>query len=136
VREDAVYNYGEMVDVGLINACSEPLVVFGCALGTGKNAGRWVCSDSEQRGDVLVPANDRRIGTQRTLGTATDVRTYTYRDTFSVTRAPNSQYWWVACVEGDAACRDDARQWTRAVTGQSANVDPADRSPIAVARSF
>ena len=37
VREDAVYNYGEMVDVGLINACAEPLVVFGCAQGTGKD---------------------------------------------------------------------------------------------------
>ncbi len=54
VREDAVYNYGEMVDVGLINACTEPLVVFGCAQGTGKDRGRWICSDSEQRGDILV----------------------------------------------------------------------------------
>lgn len=136
VREDAVYNYGEMVDVGLINACSDALVVFGCALGTGKDVGRWVCSDSEQRGDVLVQAGDRRIGTSRTVGDATDVRTYTYRTGFSVTRAPNSQYWWVACTEGDAACRADARQWTRAVGGQSANVDPAARSPIAVARSL
>jgi TonB family protein len=136
VREDAVYNYGEMVDVGLINACSEPLVVFGCALGTGKDVGRWVCSDSEQRGDVLVPVGDGRIGTRRTVGDSTDVRTYTYTDDFSVTRPPNSQYWWVACAEGDATCRADARQWTRAVSGQSANVDPADRSIIAVARSF
>ena len=55
VREDAVYNYGEMVDVGLINACTEPLVVFGCAQGTGKDRGRWMCSNSEQRGDILVP---------------------------------------------------------------------------------
>ena len=136
VREDAVYNYGEMVDVGLINACSEPLVVFGCAAGTGKNVGRWACSDSEQRGEVLVPAGDRRLGTGHTAGNASEVRTYTYTDSFSVTRAPNSQYWWVACVEGDSACRDDARQWTRAVSGQAASVDPADRSPIAVARSF
>lgn len=136
VREAAVYNYGEMVDVGLINACSEPLIVFGCALGTGKDVGRWVCSDSEQRGDVLVPAGDRRIGTRRTIGDSTDVRTYTYTDDFSVTRPPNSQYLWVACLEGDAACRADARQWTRAVSGQSANVDPADRSVMAVARSL
>jgi TonB family protein len=136
VREDAVYNYGEMVDVGLINACAEPLVLFGCAAGTGKNFGRWVCSDSEQRGDVLVPAGDRRLGNRYTAGNANDIRTYTYTDSFSVTRAPNSEYWWVACVEGDSACRDDARQWARAVSGQSASVDPADRSPIAVARSY
>jgi TonB family protein len=135
VREDAVYNYGEMVDVGLINACAEPLLVFGCAAGTGKNLGRWVCSDSEQRGDVLVPVGDQRLGNRYIAGSASDVRTYTYTDSFSVTRAPNSQYWWVACVEGDSACRADARQWTRAVSGQSASVDPADRSRIAVARS-
>jgi TonB family protein len=136
VREDAVYNYGEMVDVGLINACTEPLLVFGCAVGTGKNFGRWVCSDSEQRGDVLVPARDRRLGNRYAAGNANDIRTYTYTDSYSVTRAPNSQYWWVACLENDGACRDGARQWTRAVSGQSASVDPADRSPIVVARSY
>ena len=38
VREDAVYNYGEMIDVGLINACTEPLMVFGCAQGRGRIA--------------------------------------------------------------------------------------------------
>ena len=136
VREDAVYNYGEAVDVGLINACADPLLVFGCAAGTGKNLGRWVCSDSEQRGDVLVPEGDRRLGDRYIAGNADNVRTYTYTDSFSVTRAPNSQYWWVACVEDDSACRADARQWTRAVSGQPANVDPADRSRVAVARSY
>jgi len=135
VREDAVYNYGETVDVGLINACADPLLVFGCAAGTGKNLGRWVCSDSEQRGDVLVPVGDQRLGTRYIAGNADNVRTYRYTDNFSVIRAPNSQYWWVACVEDDSACRADARQWTRAVSGQSANVDPADRSRVAVARS-
>jgi len=136
VREDAVYNYGEMVDVGLINACNEPLMVFGCAEGTGKNAGRWICSDSEQRGDVLVAAGDRRLGNRYAAGTAADVRTFTYTDSFSVSRAPNSQYWWVACTEGDTGCRADARQWTRAVTGQPARVDPQDRSRVVLARSY
>ena len=28
-------NYGEVVEIGLINACREPLLVFGCAQGTG-----------------------------------------------------------------------------------------------------
>jgi len=136
VRQDAVYNYGEMVDVGLINACDDALVVFGCAQGTGRNVGRWVCSTSEERGEVLVSAGDQRIGKRYTAGDAAVVRTYTYTDSFSVTRAPNSEYWWVACVEGDAVCRADARQWTRAVSGQDATVDPQDRSPVAVARSY
>ena len=135
VREDAVYNYGDMVDVGLINACTEPLMVFGCAVGTGKDRGRWVCSNSEQRGDILVAAGDQRLGRRYTAGNAADVQTYTYRDSFSVTRAPNSQYWWVACAETDNACRSDARLWTRAVSGQDASVDPQARSTIAVASS-
>ena len=135
MREDAVYNYGETVDVGLINACTEPLVVFGCAQGTGKDRGRWMCSDSEQRGDILVQAGDQRLGRRYTAGDASDIRTYTYRDSFSLTRAPNSQLWWVACAEADTACRSDARLWTRAVSGQDASVDPQARSPIAVASS-
>ncbi len=135
VREDAVYNYGEMVDVGLINTCTQPLVVFGCALGTGKDRGRWMCTDSEQRGDILVQTGDQRLGRRYTAGDAADIQTYTYRDSFSLTRAPNSQLWWVACAETDMTCRSDARLWTRAVSGQDASVDPQARSPIAVARS-
>ena len=135
VREDAVYNYGEMVDVGLVNACTEPLMVFGCAQGAGKDLGRWVCSTSEQRGDVLVGAGDQRLGRRYTAGNASDFRTYTYRDSYSLTRAPNSQVWWIACAESDTACRSDARLWTRAVSGQAASVDPQARSTIAVASS-
>jgi TonB family protein len=135
VRTDAVYNYGEMVDVALVNGCAEALAVFGCAQGTGKDRGRWVCSTSEQRGDILVQAGDRRLGGRYTAGDAADIRTYTYRDSFSVTRAPNSQVWWVACAEADTSCRSDARLWTRAVSGQDASVDPQARSPIAVASS-
>jgi TonB family protein len=135
VREDAVYNYGEMVDVGLINACQEPLFVFGCAQGTGKHLGRWICVDSEQRGDVLVPVGDERRGRRYAAGDASDFRTYTFTDSFAVTRAPNSQYWWVACTESDTVCRSDARLWTRSVSGQAASIDPEARSPIAVASS-
>ena len=135
VREDAVYNYGEMVDVGLVNACTEPLMVFGCGQGTGRDRGVWVCSNSEQRGDILVPAGDQRLGRRYTAGNAADFRTYTYRDSYSVTRAPNSQIWWVACAESDTVCRSDARLWTRAVGGQDASIDPQARSTIAVVSS-
>jgi hypothetical protein len=135
VREDAVFNYGEMVDVGLINACAEPLYVFGCAQGTGKDRGRWVCSTSEQRGDVLVQSGDARLGRSFGTGDAADLRTYRYTDSYSVTRAPNSQVWWVACAENDEQCRSDARLWTRSVSGQDASINPESRSPIAVSSS-
>jgi TonB family protein len=135
VRENAVFNYGESVDVGLINACTDPLMVFGCAAGTGRYAGRWLCSDSEQQGNVLVTQADRRLGSRFAAGTEDGVRTFTYTDGFSVTRAPNSQYWWVACTESDARCLADARQWVRAVGGQPSSVDPQDRSRVELARS-
>jgi len=135
VRENAVYNYGEMVDVGLINACTDPLLVFGCAEGTGRYSGRWLCSDSEQQGNVLVTQNDRRLGSRFAAGTENGVRTFTYTDGFSVTRAPNSQYWWIACPETDAGCLADARQWVRSVAGQPSSVDPQDRSRAELARS-
>jgi hypothetical protein len=136
VREDAVYNYGDMVDVGLINACAEPLVVFSCTQGTGRNLARWVCVSSEEQGNVLVAPSDTRLGNRYIGGSADGARTYTYSDSFSVTRAPNSQYWWVACAEQDAGCRADARLWAGAVSGQSASVDPQARSRTALGRSY
>lgn len=135
VREDAVYNYGDTVDVGLINACTVPLLVFGCAPGTGRYVGRWLCTDSEQEGNVLVPQNDRRLGTRFAADTANGVRSFTYTDGFSVIRAPNSQYWWIACTEQDSSCISDARDWVRSVGGQPATVDPRDRSRAEVASS-
>ena len=135
VREDAVYNYGDTVDVGLINACSVPLLVFGCAPGTGRYEGRWLCTDSEQEGNVLVPQNDRRLGTRFAADTANGVRSFTYTNGFSVIRAPNSQYWWIACTEQDSTCLSDARDWVRSVGGQPATIDPRDRSRAEVARS-
>jgi TonB family protein len=135
VREDAVYNYGEMVDVALVSVCEQPLVVFGCAHGTGKDRGRWVCSHSEERGDILVRAGDQRVGRRYSAGDAAALRTYAYRDSFSLTRAPNSQLKWVACAETDTACRSDGRLWTRSLGGQDASVDPQARSTIAIASS-
>jgi len=135
VREDAVYNYGDTVDVGLINACSVPLLVFGCAPGTGRYEGRWLCTDSEREGNVLVPQNDRRLGTRFAAGIGNAVRSFTYTDGFSVIRAPNSQYWWIACTEQDSTCLSDARDWVRSVGGQPSTVDPRDRSRAEVARS-
>jgi TonB family protein len=135
VRQDAVYNYGDSIDVGLVNVCGEPVHVFGCAPGTGRYADRWLCNASEDQGNVLVGAADRRLGNRVTLAMPQGTRTFTYSDSFSVTRAPNAQYLWVACAEQDARCRADARQWTRSIAGQPASVDPAARSSVAIARS-
>ena len=89
----------------------------------------------EERGDILVRAGDPQVGRRYSVGDAAALRTYTYRDSFSVTRAPNSQLKWVACAETDTACRSDGRLWTRSLGGQDASVDPQARSTIAIASS-
>lgn len=136
VRENAVYNYGDEIEVGLMSACQEPLLVYGCAHGTGRNTGRWVCTDSEQQAVVLVRQNDERIGTTTPVATVDADRAFGYADTFNVTRAPNSQYWWVACQVSDDECRGVARLWARSVNLQPARVNPQHRTGITLARSY
>ena len=137
IREDASYNFGEMVEAALINVCAEPLLVYGCAEGIGRQAGLWVCSDTDRSGDLLTRAGDRRIGSTVQRGEAADsLEWLTYADSFFVARAPNSQYWWIACVPSDGECRDDARMWIRSMDRQSASVDPRGRASITVARSY
>jgi len=137
IREDASYNFGEMVEAALINVCGEPLLVYGCAEGIGRQAGRWVCSDTEGSGDMLVRSGDSRIGSTVQRGEAADsLEWLTFADSFFVARAPNSQYWWIACAPSDDACRGDARMWVRSMDRQSSSVDPRGRASITVARSY
>lgn len=136
IRERAVYNYGEAIEVGLMNTCGEPLLVFGCAQGTGRYQGRWVCADSERRGSVLVPPSDGRIGTLASVETPEGARNFEYAADFFVSRAPNTQYWWFACAQDDMPCRDDARLWTRSLDRQPARVDPQTRTSLRVSRSY
>lgn len=137
IREDAVYNFGEMVEADLINACEDPLLVFGCAEGTGRQAGRWVCTDSERLQTILVRPDDERIGATWQRGRDADgIERLVYEDSFVVARAPNSQYWWVACMPTDDGCRQDARMWIRSMDRQPANVNPRARASITVAGSY
>jgi TonB family protein len=135
VREDAVYNYGDVVDVELINACAEPLLVFGCAAGTGRNVNRWICASLEEAARALVAPGDARVG-MPVNDTAFGRGTFELTDRYLITRAPNTQYWWVACGPSDAPCRENARLWMRSLNQQSADVDPQARSTLAIGRSY
>ncbi len=137
IREDIVYNFGAMIEAGLINACAEPLLIYECAEGVGRQTGRWVCNDSERLQTLLVRPGDARVGTTVQNGLqAETVRWLTFSDSFFVARPPNSQYWWIACTQPDAACRDNAQMWVRSMDRQPASVDPRGRSSITVARSY
>jgi TonB family protein len=136
LREQSLYNFGETVEIGLMNACQDPLIVFGCGEGTGEYLGRWVCVDSERQQNVLLRPRDARIGGLASVDTPQGQRNFTYTDNFYVSRAPNTQYWWLACYEGDMECRDNARQWTRSLDRQLASIDPQSRTALDVSRSY
>ncbi|HEY7672909.1 MAG TPA: energy transducer TonB, partial [Gammaproteobacteria bacterium] len=135
VRENSVYNYGDVVDVELINACADPLLVYSCAAGTGRHADRWVCASLEEAARVLVAPGDVRVG-MPVNDTAAGRGVFELTDRYLITRAPNTQYWWVACGSADTACRENARLWMRSLNQQSADVDPQARSSLAIGRSY
>lgn len=107
IREDTRYDFGSAIDISLFNACDEPLIVFHCATGTGTNRNLWVCGNTSEPVGRL-----------------------------EVTRAPNSEYWWLACDLDDAGCRETGTQWVRSMDRQLANVDPRSRTRGRLGRSF
>ncbi|HEX6994379.1 MAG TPA: energy transducer TonB [Gammaproteobacteria bacterium] len=134
VREQSKFTYGDRVDVVLINACDVPLVIASCVSGTRQYRGQWECTTTERAGTLLVPENDPRVG-ETTLvdGDAVEL---TFTDRLVLHRAPNSEYWWVACTLADASCREDASVWVRSLHGQPASADPQVRSAVTLARSY
>ncbi|MBN1239039.1 MAG: energy transducer TonB [Gammaproteobacteria bacterium] len=136
VRQGSRFDYGGLVEVGLLNACDVPIMVYGCAEGAEEYRGRWVCTTSEQQRTVLVPGGDERVGTTAMLESGDALQSHTFADRFFMSRAPNAEYWWLACAFDDEACRSAARQWTRSVDRQLASVNPQGRSSLVVARSY
>src|SRR5690606_3009082 len=132
VREQSKFNYGDRVEIVLINACDMPLAFAGCTSGTGQYSGRWTCATTERAGTLLVPPDDARVG----HATLVEDTAITFTDRFVVSRAPNSEYWWLACTLDDAACREAASVWIRSLDGQLASADPQGRSSATLARSY
>lgn len=111
IREDARYDFGAAIDISLVNACNRPLLVYHCATGTGAYRERWVCRDP----DTTAVAAASRL---------------------EITRAPNSEYWWLACSADDTGCIASGRDWVRSLDGQTASIDPQVRSRAPLARSY
>jgi hypothetical protein len=76
------------------------------------------------------------VGSLTSVQTPEGARNFEYAATFFVSRAPNTQYWWLACGEADLQCREDARLWARSLDRQLANVDPQARTSLGVSRSY
>ena len=132
MRENGRYDFGSMIDISLVNACSEPLLVYSCTAGTGTLRGRWICLSTEESGNVVGAA---RIGGGESVSTG-DRESFAAIRQFDITRAPNSEYWLMACPIYDEACRSDGREWVRSLHRQMATVNPQDRTRVRLARSY
>ncbi len=136
IREQASYDFGEMVDVNLMNTCSEPLLVYSCAEGMGRYQRRWVCQSTEATQSILVRPGDRLAGNVAMIEVPQGIRTFKYSQDLFVARARNTEYWWLACNVDDAECRGSGRQWARSMDGKPVSVDPQLWTEQAVARSY
>jgi TonB family protein len=136
IREQASYDFGEMVDVSLMNTCDEPLMVYSCAEGVGRYQQRWVCQSSENAKSILVRPGDRLAGNVAMIEVPEGVRTFKYAEDLFVARPRNTEYWWLACGVDDAECRGSGRQWARSMDGKAANIDPQLWTQQSVARSY
>jgi TonB family protein len=136
IREQVSYDFGEMVDANLMNACSEPLMVYSCAEGMGRYHRRWVCQSTENAQSILVRPGDRLAGNVAMIEVPEGVRTFRYAEDLFVARPRNTQYWWLACDVYDAECRGSGRQWARSMDGKEASVDPQLWTQQSVARSY
>jgi TonB family protein len=136
IREELSYDFGEMVEIDLMNTCSVPLMVYSCAEGMGRFQRRWVCQNIESAQSILVRPGDRLVGNAAMIDVPEGVRTFKYVESLFVARARNTEYWWLACEVGDAECRGSGRQWTRSMDGKAVSVDPQLWTAQTVARSY
>jgi TonB family protein len=138
IREQASFNFGEMIEVDLMNTCSDPLIVYSCTEGMGRQYQRWVCGSTEKARNVLVQPGDRLVGSPAIVENpdADGMTTFTYTEDLFVARPPNSEYWWLACGVDDAECQDRGRHWVRSMDLRSASIDPSLWAEQSVARSF
>jgi hypothetical protein len=136
IREEAEYDFGEMVEADLMNTCGEPLMVYSCAEGLGRYQRRWVCQSSENAQNILVRPGDRLVGNLAMIEVPEGVRTFKYAENLFLVRARNTEYWWLACGVEDAECRGSGRQWARSMDGKEASIDPQLWTQQSVARSY
>lgn len=133
IQEESRYDFGSVIDVSLINACEEPLIVYSCSAGTGSYSERWVCLNPEQSGVALGSA---ATGTAGAIVESDSTDQFSTVARLEISRAPNSEYWWLACKVDDTTCHSDGRQWIRSIDRQTASIDPQNRTRVRLARSF
>jgi TonB family protein len=130
VREGNVDDLVDIVQVQLINACADALLVRTCAVGFAERAQQWVCDGQPL---ALVARGDALNGL---LGETTTERgrvRFGYTDESYLSRPAGSRYALIACAVDDEGCNGAALRWTEYLNTKPSDVDPSAGSEVAVA---
>ena len=130
VREGSVDDLVDIVQVQLINACADAVLVRTCAAGFEERAQQWVCDDQPL---ALVARGDALNGL---LGETTIARgrvRFGYTDESYLSRPAGSRYAWIACAIEDQDCNGAALRWTEYLNSKPSDVDPGAGSEVSVA---
>ena len=130
VREGNVDDLVDIVQVQLINACADAVLVRTCAVGFAERAQQWVCDGQPL---ALVARGDALNGL---LGETTIERgrvRFGYTDESYFSRPAGSRYAWIACAVDDEGCNGAALRWTEYLNTKPSDVDPGAGSEVAVA---
>ncbi len=136
IKQARAFNFGDVVEVQLFNACEDPLLVYACSPGVGAQAGQWACVNREQQPVALIGPDDPRSGRVRTVETNDGQFTYRYADQLNLSRPPNTDYWWIACRIDDLDCHDAGVRWTGYLHMKPASLDPRRGTTVTVAGSY
>jgi TonB family protein len=129
VREGNVDELVDILQVQLINACADAVLVRSCAVGFGERAGQWVCNDPIG----LVGRGDPRDGLLGELTTDRGRLRFGYADETYLSRPVGSRYAFIACADGDRECYGAAERWTEYLSTKTSDVDPRAGSEVDVA---
>ncbi len=135
IKAGQTHDLVDMLQVELVNACTEPVVVYACAEGLGRDSGKWICDSPSNRRTALLRPGDSRDGTQGSFATDLNYLRYEFSATHYVVHPPAAGYVWVGCALDDPDCHDAAISWQQLLQRKPSSVDPNRSGDIAVAAS-
>jgi len=130
IKEGNVDELVDIVQVQLINACAEPVLVRTCTEGFAERADQWVCDEQPV---ALVARGDALSGLLGEMTTDSGRIRFGYTEEKYLSRPAGSRYALIACAVGDRDCYSAAARWTDYLKAKPSNVDPLAGSDVAVA---
>lgn len=136
IKAGETHDLVDMLQVRLVNACDEPVLVYACAAGVGRESGKWVCDGAGQRFTALVRQGDGREGRAASLSTELNYLRYSFDSSRFIVHPAGEGYVWVGCALNDSDCHDAALAWQSMLQLKPSSIDPDRSGGIAVAASY